>query len=304
MKYDFLASTKDGKIKDGYYEAPNKEAVLEYLAGQGLTPISIKERKQGKLKKDSGGLTMFSRLSIVDKMLISRNLSSMISSGVDMLEAVDILYEDAEKPMLKKIFSTVKFDLEKGQSLSLALSKYPKFFSDAYINTVKSGEESGTLEQTFKNLEMQLKKENDLVKKIRAAVAYPALLLVASFAIVFLLILFVLPRLTKIFTQSGVKLPVPTQILLDVSNFISSNWFSIFIFLILFVVGVKLFRKTRTGKVVTYNIISRIPLIGGLIRKVILSRLARVMASLLKSGTPIIRSLKIAADASANEVYK
>ncbi|MEK7452986.1 MAG: type II secretion system F family protein [Patescibacteria group bacterium] len=302
MKYDFLASTKDGKIRDGDYEAVDKEGVLAYLASQTLTPISIKERKRSRL--NIGSITIFSTLSIVDKMLISRNLSSMISSGVDILEAVDILYEDAEKPTLRKIFSTIKFDLEKGLPLSSAFAKYPKFFSDAYINTIKSGEESGTLEKTFKDLELQLKKENELFKKIRSAIAYPILLLIVSFSIVILLIIFVLPKLTKVFTQSGVKLPVPTQILLNISSFISSNWFLILLFFIISFIVVKIFKKTRIGKIIIYNLISHIPLLGILVKKVILSRLARILSALLKSGTPIVRSLKISADASANILYK
>lgn len=303
MRFDFLASTKDGKIRDGNYEASNKEQVIEYILKQDLTPISIKEGKKSIMQK-SGGISLFSKVSASDKILLTRNLSSMIAAGMDILEAIEILYDDAEKPILKKIFSIAKFNLEKGQTLSSVFEKFPKQFSSVFINAIKSGEESGTLEQSLKYLSIQLKKENDLIKKVKSALAYPALLLMASLSIVTVLIVFVLPRITKVFAQSGIELPLPTRILMNISDFVLGNWLWILITLGIVVVFIRLFKMTQKGQVIMYNITSRIPLVGSLSQKVILSRLARSLASLLKSGTPIIKALKVAADATGNSYYR
>lgn len=303
MRYDFLASTKDGKIRDGNYEASNKEQVIDYILKQDLTPISIKESKKSIMQK-SAGISLFSKISATDKILMTRNLSSMIAAGMDLLEAIEILHDDAEKPVLKKIFSIAKFNLEKGQTLSSVFEKFPKQFSPVFINSIKSGEESGTLEQSLKYLSVQLKKEHDLVKKVTSALAYPALLLVASLSIVTILIVFVLPRITKVFAQSGIELPLPTRILMNISDFILGNWLLILITIGAVIIFVRMFKMTQKGQVIMYNITSRIPLAGSLSQKVILSRFARSLASLLKSGTPIIKALKVSADATGNPYYR
>jgi len=300
-KYTYIASTKDGQMSEGEIEAINEGMVLTYLQKHSLFPLSIKEVKQKSLGL---GITFFERVSILDKIMFTKNLALMVKAGIGVSTAIDIMLEDAQKPLLKKIFLQVKFNLEKGRQLSDTLAAFPKHFSPVFISLLRAGEASGNLENALMQISAQLKKEHDLRKKIKSAMAYPIILLTAALGVIVLLVTLVLPRVGKIFEQSNVELPFLTKMLLGMSSFVTHQWLTTLITLIIAGVLIHIFRKSEIGKSFFHGTLSRIPVVAPLIQKIALTRFNSVLFSLLKAGVPIIRALEITANSIGNTFYK
>ncbi len=288
-------------MTEGEIEAPSEAMVLDYIQKHELFPISVSLSKKDR---DEFNLSFFDNVSALDKILITRNLALMIKSGISISEAIDIMLEDAQKPILKKIFSHIKVALEKGSQLSDSLTAFPKYFSPVFIQMLRAGEASGTLESSLMHISTQLKKENDLRKKIKSAMAYPAILITAAFGVVILLVTVVLPRVGKIFAQSHLKLPLITRILLGISDFVINQWILALIILIILLAIGYLIKKSATGRAMFFNATRRLPVVSALSQNITLARFNSVLYSLLKSGVPIIKSLEITADALGNETYK
>ncbi len=301
-KFTYIASDKSGDIVEGEMETSRQEMVLDYIQKHGLFPISIRE------KKKDGGLSFqimfFERVSALDKIMFARNLSLMIKAGIGISEAIDIMAEDAQKPILKKIFRNTRLQLEQGRQLSDALGHFPKHFSTVFLSLLKSGEASGNLENVLMQIASQLKKENDLRKKVRSAMAYPAILVAASFCVMLLLAIVVLPKVSTIFVQSKVELPFITRVLLGFSDFITHQWLATIIIFLFVLFVLYMARKSEAGRVALASIARKIPILNSLLQKIVLTRFNSVLYSLLKAGVPIIRALEITADAVGNALYK
>ncbi|MEK7493639.1 MAG: type II secretion system F family protein, partial [Patescibacteria group bacterium] len=245
-----------------------------------------------------------SKITLLEKITFARNLSLMIKSGIGMAEAVSILLEDAERAPLRKVLSKIKADLEKGLQLSAALATFPTQFSTVFISLLNAGEESGNLESSLLQIATQLKKENDLKKKIMSAMAYPAILLSLAFGVVALLVTVVLPRVSKIFTQAHVQLPLLTRILLGISDFVVSQFFATLAILAGIVALVVLARRSSAGKRALQVLFIKTPLIAPLMKKIALVRFTGTLHSLMKAGVPLTRALEITAQAIGNASYR
>lgn len=300
--FTYLASAKEGKITEGEMEAKDQAMVLGYLQKHDLFPLSIKEKK--KERKIAFNVSFFDRITIQDKITLTRNIATMIHAGIGISEAIDIMLGDAQKPLLKKFFTQAKLNLEKGRQLSETFAAFPRYFSDVTINLVHAGEASGNLENALMHISAQLKKEYALKKKVQSALAYPMVLLAAASGVVILLVTLVLPRVSKIFLQSKIKLPLFTRMLLGASDFITNHW--IILLIMIFALGAALYflRTSRTGVLFLYRIAGHIPLVSSLIKKIALTRFNSVLYSLLKSGMPIIKALEITANSIGNTMYK
>jgi len=302
----YKAAQPNGTIIEGELEAPQKKIVIETLERQGLLPLAVELKEKGIVQtvKRGFGLYLFQGITTLDKIVLVRHLSTMIKAGMGLLEAVEILMEDATKPLMKKILSQAKFNLEKGIPLSATFAAYPKYFPPVIVNLLKAGEASGNLERVLDQISEQLQKEYDLIRKVRNAMAYPIILLVASFGVVILLLVFVLPRLAKIFSQTGIKLPLITRILVAISKVLTYNIFltlGVIILLVIFIFALRKFPKTKKILASLYN---RTPILKDLIKKIALTRFCRVLNTLLVSGIPIMDALQITALAVSNEIYK
>lgn len=298
----YLASTKEGKITEGEIEAKDQEMVLGYLQKHDLFPLSIKEKR--KERAITLNISFFDRITTLDKITLTRNIATMIHAGIGISEAVDIMLEDAQKPLLKKFFTQAKQNLEKGKQLSETFAAFPNYFSDVIINLVRAGEASGNLENALMHISAQLKKEYALKKKVQGALAYPMVLLAAASGVVILLVTLVLPRVSKIFAQSKIKLPLFTRILLGASDFITVHWLLLLILLMTLGIMLYFLRRSHIGTLMLYRIAGRVPLLSSLIKKIALTRFNSVLCSLLKSGMPIIRALEITANSIGNEMYR
>lgn len=300
--FHYLASNKDGKINEGEIEADSQAAVLEYLEKHELMPVSVKEKKAAK--KINLQIGLFDRINYLDKIVLTRNLATMIKAGIGMSDAVEIMLEDAQKPALKKIFSRAKTNLEKGLQLSETFAAYPQYFSPVFVNLVRAGEASGNLENALNQISEHLKKDSELRKKIRSAVAYPAVLMAASFGVMVMLVTVVLPKVSRVFAQSNIKLPFLTRALLNVSDIFMKNWITGIGILIFLAAAVFFIARSNAGKSFLFQIFGKTPLVKLLMQKIALTRFTSVLYSLLSSGMPIIKALEITADSVGNSAYK
>lgn len=295
MRFHYVASEPGGRIVEGDLETQGPTEVLEWMASQGLRPVSV--RTIGGV--DEKGLKgIFSQpINIADKVFLTKYLALMLKVGTDLFKAIDILIADFDKPAVKSLLIEVKDSLSKGQPFYSTFTKYPKYFSPVFTNLIKAGEASGNLENVFDDLSKSLEKEQEIRGKIRSALIYPIVLLGLSLSILFLLVTIALPKIAAIFLSGGVKPPIFSRIVFAVGLFLGNNVFIILPSIILAVIGLWYFlHKTVVGKGVLGRILSGTPIIKNILYKLALQRFAATLSSLLRSGMSILDSLEITAD--------
>lgn len=301
--YIYEATDKDGAIKKGERTATSREAIVEFLERDALIPISILEKGE-----TAGGrglqFALFESVNVVDRMVLSRNLAAMIRAGISLAESLDILLADAAKDIMRTILTTAKTNLQNGQPLSVTFSQYKKHFPPVFIGLLRVGEISGQLDRILDELSKFMAKEHNLTRKVRAALAYPAILLIASFLVVTLLITFILPRLAKTFEQSGAQLPLITRVLVKISDIVTYSVTLDLVLLAGLIVGVILLRRTAMGKKFFLGLALKTPVVNDLVKKVALVRFARTLGNLVGSGISILESLDLAAESAGNEYYR
>lgn len=297
----YTAIDDEGKILSGELEVTDKKFVISYLSGQGLVAISVKPKKNDK--KGIGAFNFFG-ISFQDKIMITKNLSTIVKSGLSLKEGIDTILRDTKKKAFRKILSEMKFNLEKGKPLSVTFKKYPKVFSSIFVALVEAGEYSGTLENSLEHLGDQLKKEYRLRQKIRSAMVYPAILLLASVGVIVVMMVFVMPRLIKSFSQNNIELPWTTQLLMNVSKFTVDNLLLIIIVSVTAIVSFLYFRKEKIVQQAISEAVIRVPIISGLYEKIIFARFTRTLGTLLMSGIAILEAIEISAEAIGYNRYQ
>jgi type II secretory pathway component PulF len=293
MLFKYIAYDQAGKIVEGSLEAAGTVEALTQLARRGLKPVSLKRLKEARGRP----LAFFGQsITAVDKIFLTKYLALMLKVGTDLFKAIDILIEDFEKPILKSFLREIRVSLEKGQPFYTTFERYPKYFSPVFVNMVKSGEASGTLEQVFSDLSVSLEKEQDLKSKIRSALFYPILLFIMAAGILTFLVVFALPRIANVFTSAGVTPPVFSRLVFTVGLFLGANIGVILISAAVTVAGLFIFiRKTVPGRRFFAWVLASTPVIKDVVYKITLQRFAGTFAALIKSALPIIESLKITA---------
>ena len=293
MRFHYIASQPTGKVIEGDFEASGPAEVLEYLANQGLRPISIKIVKG--VEEVGRGLFIFRKgIRVADKVFLTKYLSLMLKVGTDLLKAIDILIVDLDKPEMKALLIEIRGALEKGRPFYSTFLKYPKYFSPVFVNLIKAGETSGNLEKVFEDLTVSLEKEQDLRRKIKSALTYPIILLIASFSVLILLVSFAVPRIATVFASVSVKPPLFSRIVISTGLFISDYIWFFLIFLGILIVSLwYLFAKTASGKRILYRFALKLPVIKTVLKQIALQRFAATLSSLLRAGLPILDSLEI-----------
>jgi len=304
MIFYFVAAQLNGKVIEGEVEASGTADVLTYLSKQGLRPISLKASRVttlSKKRKFFGGET----ITLEDKIFLTKYLGIMLKVGTDILKAVDVLIADFESPGLRSLLVEIRSTLEKGQPFYTVFARYPQYFSSVFVNLVKAGEASGNLEKVFNDLSRSLEQEADLKREVRSALTYPAILLVASVGILLLLSVFALPKISKVFEGSGIKPPVFSRIVFAVGLFLGKYvYFFAFGLVGLVIFCWYFFFKTETGRAFIQRMMTKIPVVRNVVKNMGLQSFCATLASLLKSGLPIIDSLEITAQASGYEEIK
>jgi len=300
----YKARDKQNKLKTGTIEASNKQQVFELLKKYNLLGVSIAEKgEKSFLSKFSG---LFSKVSLKSKVVFSRQLATMITSGLSIIQSLRILQEQ-EKTKNKKLWEILKSvtnDVESGITFSEALSKFPNVFSSIYVNLVKSGEVSGKLDEVLERLADQMEKDYDLRGKIKGAMTYPVFVVSVMVLVGGVVVMFVMPQLKTLFEESGSKLPFLTKLLLSTSDWARKFWWVIVLGSVGFVALIRYYLKSKKGRWVWDGFKLKIPIIGTLAKNIYMVRFARTLGTLISSGLSILDSLAIVSDVVGNVRYK
>ncbi|MBI4355339.1 MAG: type II secretion system inner membrane protein GspF [Candidatus Omnitrophica bacterium] len=298
--FKYLAKEPDGKSITGLLESKSQASAIEQLRAKQLIIISVEQARAGGLKTRAKG----KRVKLDDLVIFSRQLATMVDSGIPLVQALDILYEQMENRQFRDVIGKARQDIEAGSSLSEAFAKHPRIFSALYVSMVKAGETSGLLDDILDRLAGYLEKSNALQRKVRSAMVYPAVVISMALLITMLLVLKVVPTFKGIFDTLGGQLPLPTRVLIGISDFLRHYFFIWFGGVVLGVGGLMRFVRTEQGKGLYDRFILKAPVIGSLVQKVSIAKFARTLATLVKSGVPIIGSLDIVAKTSGNRVVE
>ncbi len=303
MKFKYKAQTKTGKVIDGFKESADKFSLARELREEGSIPLSIEE-SNGKGKKNFLKLTIFSGVSLSEKIIFTNNLGGMLTAGLSLTRALSILEKQTTNPTLKKVLTSLIDGVSAGVTMSDSMKKFPKVFSPLFVSMVHSGEESGGLPKALGEVGVNLKKSYDLNKKIKGALMYPSIILCVIFIIAILMMKYVVPTLTKTFKDLGGDLPGSTKFIIWLSDMISNHTILVFGVIIAIVGFFVFFAKLEITKKYFDYIVLRIPMIGTLIKEVNTARTARTLSSLLSSGVDMSRALAITEEVLQNIYYK
>lgn len=305
-KYSYVAVSKNGDPHAGTAEAKDEHVLAKILRAKGdvLVSANIEDKKNKKMDIDILAMLGFHGVPSAEKIMFCKNLGIMINTGIALPKSLRILSEQTKNKRFKNALIEIKDDLLKGSVFSVSLSKHPSIFSELFCNMVKVGEETGTLETVFKNLTNQMEKEHELKSRIKGAMVYPAVILTAMAGIGVLMLIVVVPTLTETFDDLGVELPLATQMILKLGNFLSEQWyFVILMFACLTLVLQILLKKGGKGKTISYLVL-HIPVVGPLAKKSNATLIARTLSSLMSSGIPIVRSLRIISNTLGNFYFR
>lgn len=294
----------DGKVQTGEIEADNEDTAVSRLQSAHVHVISLSstQQKSRSTQVSSTARSRRVRVKLEDLAMMSRQLAIMIDSGVPVVESLGSIAIQVHNQAFRRVLTDVQQQVIQGHSLSQALSRYPSVFSDLYVDMVKMAETGGDLGQVIGHLAGYLESNLDIIRKVKSAMMYPTIIIIASVITVIALVTFILPRFTKLFKDMGVQLPTTTRILLMCSNFMINYWYIALGGLILILLAVKAASRTLWGKRLIDWSKLHAPLVGDLVRKVVLSRSLLALGTLLSGGVPLVTALETAAGAAGNVV--
>ncbi len=301
MLYHYVASDKAGKVLEGDTDAQSLAQVLQFLSAKELRPVSVAPvtRRGGVVRRIFGGITL------TDKVFLTKYLALMLRVGTDLLSAINILIGDFDNQAMRNFLLEVRENLSRGQPFHQAFGKYPSIFPATFVNLIKAAEASGNLQQTFEDLSVSTSREAELRTRIRSALIYPVILLVAAFLVLVFLVTFALPKISKVFLDAGINPPVFSRIVFGVGLFIGNNIVIIAILFTGFLGGsIYFFLRTSLGRHILDQFLSRVPVIKTVYREVAIQRMVSTMGLLLKAGLPIIQTLEVTADAVGAEEFR
>lgn len=300
MIYRYEALDDQGTKKTGLVEADDSRDAASLLKENNLTLVNL---EVANIKK-SINLPFINRISMKDVVIFARQFSIMIGAGVAMVQALRILVNQTENQKFKKVIGEIGDEVEGGAPLSDCLAKRPKIFSNFFVSVVKSGERSGKLDEVLNYLADEIGKDYDMIAKIRGSMIYPAVVMVGMVVIGIVMMVFVLPKLMDVMTETGTALPVATRILIAISNFMTGYWWLLIILFVGLLFAIKIALSSRTGRWIFDAMTLRLPVFGKLFQKILLVRFCRSMNTLLLGGVSIENSLSIAGDVVSNMTYK
>jgi type II secretory pathway component PulF len=302
MKLYYNAVTTKGKPIDGFLEARDASEAAMYLRSKDLLPIKIVKREKNSLE----ALIPFlgERVKSSDVVNLTRQLSSMLTSGITLLRSLEILRNQTGNHALAEVIDGIVKDIQEGSSFSHAISKHPEVFSPIYVAFIEASEGSGLLDKALSRLADTLEKQQKLKGVIKSTLAYPIIVVTMMVVVVFIMMIFVIPQISTLYVSMNVALPLPTLILIKISNFFVSYWFVVAGFMGLVVFAYRRWYKTVEGKLTIDSIILKIPIFGNLIKKTILAEFSRTLGALLESGTLVVESLKKVSDITGNIHYR
>ena len=294
--FEYTALDRAGKNVTGIIDADSTVTARQKLRASGKFPVQVKETTS-KAKTEAtaslSSLPIFNRVSDEDIHALTRQLATLLGAGIPLLAALDALMEQTANAPLKKIIAQIKESVNEGNSLTHSLSLHPKLFSNIYINMVRAGEASGSLDVVLERLAEFGEHQQALKSRLKAALVYPIFMAIIGTVVLFFLVSFVVPNITRVFIEMKQALPLPTIILIWLSDFMRSFWWALFLAIAVCLMGIRKAIKTTKGQYFWDGMKLRLPIFGPLNRMIALSGFGRTLGSLLQSGVPLITSLQI-----------
>jgi type IV pilus assembly protein PilC len=300
--FTYKAKTGAGLIMEGMIDADEQRGAVDKLRSQKLVVLEINEKIDGPLDKLKILFKRKGKVTSRDLVLFSRQLSTLVTAGVPIVQSLGILETQAENPAFKEVLGSVKGDIEAGLSISDSLKKHPDAFPELYTSMVKAGELGGILDTILERLTNYLENSEALKGKVKSAMMYPAIVLSICAIVTVFLMVFVIPTFKEIFSSFGAELPLPTQMLIDISDAMKSKWYLIVAFPFAAFFGFKKFYNTPKGLRFVDTYMLRAPIFGILLKKVAVARFTRTLGTLLKSGVPIMQALETVAQTAGNTI--
>jgi type IV pilus assembly protein PilC len=295
--------TTRGTVESGEITANSKEEVIAQLRRKNITPTIVKSKE--KKKSALSGLSFGSGVKDKDIVVFTRQFATMIDAGLPLVQALEILSTQVENKVLAKAIMSIKTDVEAGSTYADSLRKHPRVFSELYANMVAAGESGGILDTILNRLAAYIEKSMKLKKRVKGALVYPIVVSTIAVLVIAIIMIFVVPTFSKMFATMGGTLPLPTLMIIKLSNFLAGVGGLILLFTIVgFFVALSQFRRTEKGKMVTDKIFLKLPVFGILLRKVAVAKFTRTLGTLVSSGVPILDGLEITAKTAGNKVIE
>ena len=297
--YDYKVRDRQGNVITGQLIGDSEVLVLQRLRDMGMTPVEVKKAASGvkmEINLRPG------RVKLKDLAVFCRQFATMVNSGLPILRALAILADQTPNKELAKVLTVVRLDVEHGSSLSMALTKHPKAFNNLFVAMVKAGETGGVLDDVLLDLADMIETEVELRRKIKSAMTYPIVVVALVVLIMAAMLLFVVPQFKTIYAQLGGSLPLPTRVLLAVSDLFKQYWWLMILMAFGARYALKRYKRTPAGRHLIDSLKIRVPVFGPLFHKVALARFSSTLGMLLKSGVPILQALDIVKETVNNNV--
>lgn len=299
--FQWEGKDRSNQKQKGEMEAASEQAVRSTLARQQITPGKIKQKPKDLFENVS---FLQPKIQHHDIIIFCRQFSTMIDAGLPIIQCLDILQAQQDNKSFKKMLHEIKTSVESGQTLAESLKKYPQHFDDLFVNMVAAGEAGGILDVILRRLSAYMEKAAKLKAQVKGAMTYPIITLIIAFGVVAVILVFVIPVFEEMFRDFGSALPAPTQMIINMSDFVIGNILYIIIAIVLFIFAFRRFLKTERGRAFFDDKLLKLPIIGILLRKVAVARFTRTMGTMLASGVAILEALDIVAKTSGNKTIE
>lgn len=300
MEFSYAAADQSGKRVKGKLEADDQKEVINYIRSKKLTPLSVKSLE----KKQSSLTNYFKRVKANDTVIFTRQLSSMTLTGLTLIESLTILKLQSDKPQMQKIITEIIESVSEGDPFSKALEKHKEVFSDVYVALIRAAEEGGLLDKVLSRLADNLEKSEEVRKRVKSALFYPAIIMSGVAIVITMMNIFVIPQMGELYKSLGLQLPLMTQIVIGMSKLTTTFLPFTLVALVAVFLILKRFSKTPTGIRVIDKIRLKAPVFGQIVRLSALDEISRTLSLLVSSGSSLIGALAIAADVSGNIFFE
>jgi type IV pilus assembly protein PilC len=304
MKFKYTARTKAGALETGEVEIGSERELADYLRNQGLLLTSAEAQNQTVKTKKQLTLPFLHRVKLVEKVFFTQNLQVMVKAGLSVSVALRTLAQQTTNKTFQAILLDLYTKVDKGNSLADALALYPNVFPELFVNMIRAGEKSGKLEDVLLQLTIQLRKSHALIAKVRGALTYPVIVVTAMIGIGIAMITLVIPKITSIFEEVNATLPLPTRLLIAVSDFTVAYALWLAIGFVLLVMIFFQIIHTKKGRFIWHALLLKLPIISPILRKINLAKFARTFSSLIKTDIPVVQSFQITASTLGNSHYR